>query len=209
MMDTYAFLFPFLKGAAAGALIALPIGPIGIVCMRRMLTQGAAIGIASGIGGATADSIYAGIAVAGLTAISRFIQYHTVFFRVLSALFLCALGIRMSLSHPSPLQPQRTQGIIEAYLSTFFLTLTNPVLVVLFASAFATLDFDYTYATVLEIISLIAGVFVGSSIWWIILGLIIGSLKWQLSNPIIRVINIISGLIIIGASIIALLSLFW
>jgi len=63
----------FLKGVVIGFSMAVPVGPIGILCIRRTLTGGRLSGFVSGLGVATADAVYGCIAGFGLTFISDFL----------------------------------------------------------------------------------------------------------------------------------------
>jgi threonine/homoserine/homoserine lactone efflux protein len=61
------------KGIAIGLSIAAPVGPIGVLCIRRSLADGRQVGLATGMGAATADAVYGSIAGFGLTAVSGFL----------------------------------------------------------------------------------------------------------------------------------------
>ncbi|MGB8468463.1 MAG: LysE family transporter [Candidatus Babeliales bacterium] len=199
----------FLKGALTGAFIAIPVGPIGIVCLRRLLTQGALMGIASGFGSATADALYAVIALLGLSVVAPFLQAHTTFFRIASALFLCALGLKICISRTPHVQGVRAPSIVEAYFSTFFLTVANPLLIFSFATLGTLLDIEYAARSWQMLISVTSGVFCGSAAWWVILGIIVAGLDWELNPSWLRVINTVSGLLIVLASIAVLVSVFF
>jgi threonine/homoserine/homoserine lactone efflux protein len=200
------FLF-FAKGLAAGALIALPAGPIGIICLRRMLAQGPLVGIASGFGSATADIIYSTIAIVGLSMVSSFLMHHFILFRVISSIFLCTLGIKIIFSKPPRPRATWTGGIAEAYLSTFFLTLTNPLLILSFAALFALFNIRYEMTTIYSLFVLISGVFIGSSLWWFVLGGLTSFMKLKINPQTIQKINVISGILIILSGLITLLTI--
>src|SRR5580700_1720619 len=92
------FLF---KGIIIGFSIAAPVGPIGVLCIRRSLAEGRQIGLATGLGAATADAVYGAIAGFGLTVISSFLVGHRLWLGFLGGLFLCYLGIRTLMSKPA------------------------------------------------------------------------------------------------------------
>jgi threonine/homoserine/homoserine lactone efflux protein len=92
------FLF---KGVIIGFSIAAPVGPIGVLCIRRSLAEGRKIGLATGLGAATADVAYGGVASFGLTVVSSFLVGHRLWLGFLGGLFLCYLGIRTFMSKPS------------------------------------------------------------------------------------------------------------
>lgn len=201
------FLMPFLKGLGAGLLVAFPVGPIGILCLRRMLSQGALIGIASGIGGATADVIYATVALLGLSAVYSFLVAHFAFVRVLSSIFFAVLGINILLSSPTPLKKTWTQGVMQAYLSTLVLTLANPLLILSFIAFFTLVGITGQEGTLLDVIAMLTGIFVGSSTWWIVGGIITSLMHYTLKPSIMRTINLISGLFIVAFSLVMVMSL--
>ena len=126
------------KGIALGFSIAAPIGPIGILCIRRTLTEGRVYGLISGLGAATADAMYGMVAGFGLSFISSLLIGQRTWLSLIGGVFLCYLGIRTFLSKPSE-QGASSQrgGLLGAYASTLFLTLTNPMTIMFFAAVFA------------------------------------------------------------------------
>ena len=128
----------FLRGLIIGFSIAAPVGPIGVLCIGRTLTQGRISGLISGLGAATADALYGSIAAFGLTFISTMLINQQGWIRLIGGIFLCFLGIKISLSSPAR-QAARVKGhsLVSSYASTFFLTLTNPMTILSFAAIFA------------------------------------------------------------------------
>src|SRR5204863_8539332 len=90
-----------LKGLAIGFSIAAPVGPIGVLCIRRSLAEGRAMGLATGLGAATADAAFGCVAGFGLTAISSFLVGQRWWLSLVGGLFLCFLGIRTFMSKPA------------------------------------------------------------------------------------------------------------
>ncbi|UCE19161.1 MAG: LysE family transporter, partial [Gemmatimonadota bacterium] len=118
----------FLKGLIIGFSIAAPVGPIGVLCIQRTINGGYRSGVYTGLGAATADALYGSVAAFGLTVISHFLVQHTFWFSLTGGIFLCYLGVRAflskSLKDPSILKKAK---YFNAYISSFFLTLTNPM----------------------------------------------------------------------------------
>jgi threonine/homoserine/homoserine lactone efflux protein len=203
----------FFKGLLIGLSIAAPVGPIGVLCIRRTLADGRAVGFASGLGAATADGFYGAVAAFGLTVISSFLIGISTATRLIGGLFLCYLGIRTFLSKPSPVQtaevgsPARTQ-LAAAYLSTLGLTITNPATILSFIAVFAGLGLgasaagDYAAAG-----SMVLGVFIGSALWWLGLSFGVGLLRSRFDERHMRWVNRISGVILFVFGLVALLSL--
>lgn len=196
----------FIKGLLIGFSIAAPVGPIGVLCIRRTLADGRLSGLVSGLGAATADAVYGSIAGFGLTMISAFLIDQQIGIRLIGGTFLCFLGLKTFFSKPSDQAAlAQGKGWLSAYISTFFLTLTNPMTILSFAAIFAGLRLgatarDYNSAGVL-----IMGVFCGSAAWWFLLSGGVSLLRRQFSKNAIRWVNRISGLVILSFGILA----FW
>ena len=197
----------FIKGFIIGFSIAAPVGPIGILCIQRTLSQGNIQGLVTGLGAATADAIYGFIAAFGLTFISNFLVEQSVWFRLIGGLFLCYLGIKAFLSKPQdPMLFVGNRTIFSDYGTTFFLTLTNPMTILFFAGVFAGLglvneSIAYTSAGLMVI-----GVFIGSGTWWLLLSGATSILRSKINDQKLAWINKISGVVILVFGVAALLS---
>jgi len=198
-----------VKGVVIGLSIAVPVGPIGILCIRRTLSQGRIIGVLSGLGAATADAFYGSIAGFGITLVSDLLIGHRTGLRLVGGGLLCIIGVRTFLSKPAS-QGNSIEGNTRwgAYLSTLILTLTNPMTILFFAAVFAGLGVgsgsgdQYLSAGIL-----VLGVFVGSGSWWLILCGFTGLLRGMFNYKRMQWLNRISGLMIIGFALAAFLSL--
>jgi len=196
----------FLRGLLLGLSIAAPVGPIGVLCIRRTLAEGWAIGLASGLGAATADAIYGFIAAFGLTAISSALVGQRFWLGLLGGLFLLYLGGRTLLAKPAEQSAASTRaGLAGAYLSTLALTLTNPMTILSFVAIFAGLGLasqtDYGAAGVL-----VLGVFFGSALWWLGLSGVVGWLRARFNSQTLIWVNRLSGLVILAFGMVALWS---
>lgn len=196
----------FFRGAAAGLLLAAPVGPIGILCMRRTLSGGRISGFISGLGAAMADALYAAIAAFGLTFISEFLVGHQYALRLIGGIFLVYLGIKILLSRPSAKRVyDRAHTLTADFVSTFFLTITNPMTIFAFMSAFAWLGLQLAGGGYLAASFGVAGVFAGSATWWLFLSLIVGWLGTRVGSRALSIIHKVSGIAIIvfGALVLA------
>lgn len=193
-------IFPlFLKGLIIGFSIAAPVGPIGVLCMRRSLADGGIAGFVSGLGAATADALYACVAGFGLTFISHFLIRQQFGFRLAGGGFLCYLGARTFLATPAAKKaPADANGLVADYASTFFLTLTNPMTIISFAAVFAGLGLMETGEDYLSAGLLVSGVFLGSTLWWLVLSGGVSIFRSRLTDPGLRWINRIAGVIVIA-----------
>jgi threonine/homoserine/homoserine lactone efflux protein len=197
-----------IKGLIIGLSIAVPVGPIGILCIRRTLTLGRLIGFLSGLGAATADAFYGAVAGFGLTFLSNFLIGQQIGLRLIGGAILCYLGIRTFLSKPAEQGASvEERSLWSAYLSTFVLTLTNPVTILFFAAVFAGLGVGTAGDHYLSAGILVLGVFTGSALWWLILSGFTGLLRRMFNPRRLQWLNRISGLIITGFGLLAFLSL--
>lgn len=198
----------FLRGLIIGFSIAAPVGPIGVLCISRTLTEGRISGLISGLGAATADALYGSIAAFGLAFISNILINQQGWIRLIGGVFLCSLGIKIFLSSPAK-QAARVKGpgLVSTYASTFFLTLTNPMTILSFAAIFAGLGVGSETANYLLAGTLVLGVFIGSAFWWLILSSGVSLIRKKIESHRLRWVNRMSGIIITIFGILALLSL--
>ena len=198
--------FLLLRGFFIGLSIAAPVGPIGVLCIRRTLSNGKLAGFLSGMGAATADMVYGAIAAFGLTIVTNLLIKNAYWLQVIGGCFLLYLGIKTFLEKPANHAVQVIQsGYFSAYVSTFFLTITNPMTILSFAAIFAGTMFIGAASSP---ILLVLGVFAGSACWWLTLSLGIGSIRNHLTNDYMIWINRISGTVIVIFGIAALTSIF-
>lgn len=195
-----------LKGLLIGFSIAAPVGPIGVLCIRRTLADGRRYGLASGLGAATADAFYGCIAGFGLVVISNFLISQQIWLNLFGGVFLLYLGIRTLLQKPAT-QAAQSKGtsLMGAFGSTFLLTLTNPITVFTYLAVFSGLGIGTIGAEYGTAALFILGVFSGSALWWFILSFGVGLLREKVGAPMLLWINRFSGLIILGFAIYALL----
>jgi threonine/homoserine/homoserine lactone efflux protein len=204
MMDI-SFL---LRGLIIGFSIAAPVGPIGVLCIRRTLADGRISGLVSGLGAATADAVYGSMAAFGLTLLANFLVEQQFWLRLVGGLFLVYLGIKTFLARPAQ-QAANAQGkgLPGAYISTFFLTLTNPMTILSFATIFAGLGLIATGSDYGTAAILVLGVFLGSGLWWLTLSGVVGIFRDKFDARGMRWVNRIAGIIITGFGLLVLAGL--
>jgi threonine/homoserine/homoserine lactone efflux protein len=184
------------RGAIIGFSTAAPVGPIGVLCIRRSLAEGQRAGLVTGLGAATVDTVYGSVAAFGLTAVSSVLVAQKFWLGILGGLFLCFLGARAFVSLPRDGETRvRQKGLFSAYASTFVLTLTNPMTILSFVAIFAGLGLgatsDYVAAS-----SMVGGVFLGSALWWLVLSTGASMFQSRLSATWMQSVNRLSGAII-------------
>lgn len=197
-----------LKGIVIGFSLAAPIGPVGMMCIRRTLTHGHLRGFVSGLGAATADSVYAIVAAFGITLISNFILQHEYPIRLVGGILLILLGIRTLARHPVEKDPKNgLNGHASAYVTMFFLTFTNPMTLFAFAVVFAGMGAGSVIGDTLKASFLVAGVFVGSAIWFVFITTAVHVYKDKFKLWGLKIINAIAGLFILICGIAILVSI--
>jgi threonine/homoserine/homoserine lactone efflux protein len=171
----------FLKGMLVGIVIALPAGPVGVLCIRRTIFHGRLAGFISGLGAASADAVFGIIAAFGLTFVSDLLFRYQNWLRLGGAVFLLYIGISAFTADPvRGTQSQRDpDGLVADYASAFALTITNPITILAFLAIFASIGFSGPEATWARGEILVSGVWLGSLLWWA--GLAFGAGRVRLS----------------------------
>lgn len=184
-----------MSGIAVGFAVAMPVGPIGVLCIKRSLKNGYLAGLVTGLGAATADASY-GLLVAlgfGLSGLLSYTFALQIGGGILIA-FLGLLGLR-GFFWPKPKAelalPDR--GLISAWFSTYLLTLTNPMTILAFVGLIAALG----TASSVGPYWLVLGVFAGSLLWWLILVLGVLLVKSRLPMEALRWLDFISGMVLV------------
>jgi len=199
------FIDILLKGAVIGFAVAAPVGPVAIICIRRTLTEGRISGMASGFGAATADFVYACIAALGFSAVSDYLTGHVFWIRLIGGFLLVGWGIRSLFLFSKDVAPQQNKRrIISSYLTTFLLTISNPMTVLVFIAIFSA--FCLSEATMYKNIVLLIGIFGGSLAWFLFLTETIHFLRSKITYYVLQLTNKISGFVIIGFGIATLAS---
>jgi len=197
-----------LKGLIIGFSIAAPVGPIGVLCIRRTLAEGRVYGFVSGLGAATADGFYGTVAALGLTLVSAFLIDQANWLRLIGGAYLCYLGVKTFLSEPAQQAAvAKGQGLLGAYTSTLFLTLTNPLTIFAFAAIFAGVGAEAAAGNTLGALNVVLGVFLGSCSWWLILVTLTSLFRSRLNTTGLVWVNRVSGLLILGFGVLILYGL--
>jgi threonine/homoserine/homoserine lactone efflux protein len=179
----------FLRGLAIGFALAAPVGPVGILCIRRALAQGLSAALIAGLGAALADTIFGAVAGLGLTMISGFVLNHQTVIRLIGGFFLIVVAFR-GWHDPDCARVDRFKGggLFKDFLSTFLMSLANPATILAAVGVFAALGAiglnDSGAASIL-----ILGVFFGSSLWWLILSAAAGAVRSRFSPERLTLLN--------------------
>ena len=196
----------FLRGLIIGISIAAPVGPIGVLCIRRTLSEGRKAGMLTGLGAASADAVYGYVAGFGIVFISNILVSEQIWLKIVGGLFLCLLGFKTLISRPvAHVASIRRYNHAEACASTFFLTLTNPMTILSFAGVFAGLGLggrNYISAGVL-----VLGVFSGSVVWWLFLSSLVSVFRNGFDSRRMLWVNRASGITMLAFGVVAIVGL--
>jgi threonine/homoserine/homoserine lactone efflux protein len=197
-----------LKGIAVGIVIAVPVGPVGVLCVRRTIFEGKLAGFVSGLGAATADALFGFIAAFGLTFVSDWLLGYQHWLRLAGGCYLLYLGGAALLARRETELQQKpdTEDFLRNYLSTFALTLTNPITILAFLGIFSAIGLAGEQATLGRAAILVFGVWLGSLLWWLALTFGLGLVFRSLVPRHLVWINRGSGIILLfsGAALLAL-----
>jgi threonine/homoserine/homoserine lactone efflux protein len=185
----------FSTGVALGFAIAAPVGPIGILCLRRAIAGGFFAGLISGLGAACADAVYAAAAACALTFVAALLARAVVPLHVAGGIALVVLGARTAfapLGAPAE-RDQRVRAGWRAFVGTFALTIVNPATILSFGAVIAAVGFGVRPLDARGAALLVAGVFLGSTAWWCVLSGLAGGFRRALSPAALRAIDVASG----------------
>lgn len=198
----------FIQGVIIGLTLAVPVGPISLVCIHRTVANGRLHGIVSGLGVATADSFYALVAFLGLTAVSGLIIGHQALFRLLAGIALILVGIQVFRAVPAAVRAGNGQEpYLQDYLSLLAIAGANPLTIIFFITILPGFGVVAQGVTLIAAVPFVAGIFIGSAVWWVLLCGSLGTVRSRLDPGNLRLINRVSGILIscFGAGMLILL----
>jgi threonine/homoserine/homoserine lactone efflux protein len=190
-------LLLFARAVGLGFTIAAAVGPISLLTIRRTLSHGRAYGLASGLGVALADASYGAIAAFGLTALTGVLVGGRVVLGLVGGIVLVWLAIRTARSRPRAVADagEERPGLPAAFASIYGLTMTNPMTILSFAGLFAGLGL--TGSGGVGAVTVTAGVFVGSALWWVVLTAVVERLRSRVTLDGLAWVNRVSGVLIL------------
>ncbi len=192
-----------VRGLIVGFTIAAAVGPISLLVIRRTIAHGGIYGFASGLGVATADASYGGIAAFGLTAITSVLISGKLVLGLVGGAIIALLGIRTMLSEPGEVaRDTERPGLVGGFASIYALTMTNPMTILSFAAVFAGLGLAIG-SSFLDAAVLTLAVWAGSTLWWVVLTSIVSWLRERVSTRVLLWVNRISGAALVAFGIVA------
>ena len=203
----------FLRGVMIGFAIAVPIGPVGILCLRRALNEGRLAAWLAGFGAAIADGCFGAAVVIGAATVSHFLHDYTTPLKLFGGVFMLILGIRawrmVSFSLPATEDRPRPSALslLKDFSTTFLITITNPGTMLGVAGTFAALGPVEPLTAPSPMGAMISGVLVGSLLWWGILTELAMMVRHRVTASSMRRFNRISAALLLLFAVVAWASL--
>lgn len=201
----------FFKGIVIGLVASIPLGPIGVLCIQRTLSKNHRSGFVSGLGAATADSLFAAVALFSLTVVMSLIESHIVIIKALGGISVIIVGMAIFLKNPV-VQIRRNRAgkgsLWSDFLSLFFITLANPAFILIFVALFAAWGVSYSGIGLAEGMMMVLGVLVGAALWWFMLTFCVNLLRKRFRPRHLLWINRVTGAVIVILGAVAILSIF-
>ena len=194
-----------IGGIIVGLMIAMPVGPVNILCIHRTLEGGWKSGVISGLGAAAADMFYGAVAGFSITLVVQFVLREQFWIRFFGGILLVVIGISYFFKRPEPLdaQEENRANAYSDFRSTLLLTLTNPTTVLSFIALLAALGIGHQRHWWLTVF-LVGGIFCGSMLWWIVLSSIVNLFRDRFNDRVLLSINRLAGILIAGFGIVAI-----
>lgn len=189
-----------ITGVVVGFLVAMPVGPIGILIMQRTVNKSRLSGYMSGLGAALADLIYAIIAGYSLTFIIELVRQHQVSFQIFGGLAVVAIGFHIFFKNPvRDLKKFKRKGNtpVQDLTSTLALTLANPITIFAFIALLASSGITFTLERPYQTLFLVSGVFIGACLWWLSLVELVYIFKHRFNLRVLWWFNKIAGIAIL------------
>lgn len=192
----------FVKGLIIGFALSAPVGPIAAICVQRTMNQGRLAGFLSGLGSAAADAVYGTAAAFGASFIAEFLVEHGTWLQKIGGAVLVVLGIRLFLTKPRTREATSgTKAKAGIFLSTFLLTLTNPMTFLAFGAIFATMGLGAVRGHSILTADLVAGVATGAALWWSLLVVAVWAIRRHFDYEKLIWVNRGAGIFVVAVGI--------
>ncbi len=188
----------FLRYVAAGFTLCAPIGPIGLLCLKKSIVEGRLAGFISILGASTMDGFYCVIAGLGVACLSDFLTNEKGTVALVGGIAISFVGIKIFVSKSNESKESSlSRRLGHAFVTSLLLMLTNPFPILVFAAVFASLGSFEVESRGQYLIMSSACVFIGSSLWGFILIASAGLFRQHPAISLARVMNRVCGLILL------------
>ena len=196
----------FITGMIIGVLVSAPTGPLGILCIQRTLHKGRLNGIVTGLGATTSDLVYAVLVGFSMNFVIDFVEQYRFVIQIVGSIILIFFGYKIFTKETEKSIDDEKIGttnrnLLSTYTSAFGLCFSNPIIIFLFIALFARFNFFSSKSNVYQVLLALSSIFVGALSWWVTLTMIVGSLRKKFKKRGLRILNFITGGVLIVLSI--------
>jgi threonine/homoserine/homoserine lactone efflux protein len=185
-----------LAGLLVGFSIAVPIGPMSLLCIQRTLASGAGIGISTGLGAATVNIAYGAVILLGLDWLSPWMVSGQRLLSALGGLFLLWSAARVLMRRRTMQEPENAVASpLAAYGSAVVFNATNPMALILIL-ALLTPIVGLSAPALSDAVLLLLGMFTAATTWWVCLCGGVTLLRARLSSTVLGYVNQATGLLL-------------
>jgi aminoacid exporter len=199
----------FITGMIIGVLVSAPTGPLGILCIQRTLHKGRLNGIVTGLGATTSDLVYAVLVGFSMNFVIDFVEQYRFVIQIVGSIILFFFGYKIFTKETEKSIDDEKIGttnrnLLSTYTSAFGLCFSNPIIIFLFIALFARFNFFSSKSNVYQVLLALSSIFVGALSWWVTLTMIVGSLRKKFKKRGLRILNFITGGVLIVLSIVGI-----
>ncbi|MBQ5895763.1 MAG: LysE family transporter [Bacteroidaceae bacterium] len=201
----------FLKGVVIGIVASAPMGPVGVLCIQRTLNKGRAYGLVTGVGAAFSDILYALLTGYSLNLLYDVISNPTTVYwmQLIGAIIMFIFGVHTFRSNPvrnTRNVSRNKSSLLLNGVTGFFITLSNPMIVLLFVALFSPFDFVIPEMTASAQVVGYLAIFAGAMLWWFFITYLVNKLGKRFDVRGIAIINkVVGGLVMVGSLVGAIL----
>ena len=206
-LEQVTILDLLVKGIIVGVVVSAPLGPVGVLCIQRTLNKGRWCGFVTGLGAALSDICYALITGYGMSFMDELILKHQMFLQVVGSIMLLAFGIYTFRSNPvKSLRPTSNirGSLLHNFVTAFFVTLSNPLIIFLFIGLFARFSFVMPGSPLgFQLVGYLA-IILGALIWWFSITYFVNKVRTRFNVRGIWILNRIIGVVVVIASVVGI-----
>lgn len=198
-------LYTIIRGVAIGLLVSAPMGPIGVLCIQRTLNKGRWPGFVTGLGASLSDLCYALLTGFGMSFITDFIEANQNLLQILGSFVLVGFGVYLYRQNPAKNIRKQSKNIgtyTQDFVTAFFLTLSNPLILFLFIGLFARLNFFLPESHLPEYIAGYISIIIGAIGWWLTITFLVNKIRTRFNLRSLWMINRGIGIVMVIMSLV-------
>lgn len=207
LLSQVVLLEIIVKGVIIGIVASAPMGPVGVLCVQRTLNKGRAYGLVTGAGAALSDILYALLTGYGLRLLYDVISNPTTIYwmQLIGAVIMFIFGVHTY--RTNPVQNTRNvsrnkSSLLRNGITGFFITLANPMIILLFLALFTPFNFVMTEKPMFFQLVGYLSIFGGAMLWWFFITSVVNKLRTHFDVRGIWIINRVIGGVVMAGSLI-------